>query len=400
MITIKNIWNFEFLKNIEANNGIVYAVGGCVRDYLMNNKSKDIDLVVFHLNQDYLINLLKPYGKVDVVGESFGVIKFIPTDHEDVIDIALPRTEINDGNGHRDFDVNVDPNLSIETELYRRDFTINAIAINSNFLTIDPYDGEMDIKNKIVRLVNPEAFADDPLRMLRALQFAARFGFYVDGITFSYIINNKKLIKNITTERVMMEFNKVFNKGFIKVKDADKLNNTYPLKHFVQLLEHSGLFETYFGIDIRTDYSDFEKIHVLADFYYLLFAGHDQFPSYWYKEVLNGNSSIYKFLKALEEIFYPTHNNKRKTLSNALSEHEQVMLSGLIPSKYYNVYVEFLDSQYPMNIKDLAIDGYDIMERGHQGKKIGDIQEHLLMMIYEDKLSNKKPILLNYLKSN
>lgn len=154
-------------------------VGGCVRDELMGIEPKDWDLEIYGIEPKDLRKILDGFGRVDAVGEAFTVYK-IGQD----LDVALPRREKKIGRGHKGFVVEGDPQMSFEEAAKRRDFTINAILKDA--LTgeiIDCYGGQADIKNKILRVVSKETFADDSLRVLRAAQFAARFEFEIEAET-------------------------------------------------------------------------------------------------------------------------------------------------------------------------------------------------------------------------
>jgi len=181
--------------------GKIYEVGGAVRDKYLFNKSisKDHDYLVTGIPFDELSNKLKKFGKVDLVGRSFGVIKFTRfiNGQPYTYDIALPRKDISTGTGHKDFKVDFDPNLSVEDDLYRRDFTVNAMAISlDGNILIDPLNGLKDLKLKKIRMVYDKSFKDDPLRMLRAIQFAARFEFEIEPVTFKAIRKYANLIKS------------------------------------------------------------------------------------------------------------------------------------------------------------------------------------------------------------
>ena len=157
-------------RSVRDAGGRALIVGGWVRDRLMGRTSKDVDLEVYGVQAPRLRELLAAFGSVNAVGESFTVYKVAG------IDVALPRRESKTGRGHRGFEVTGDPDLSIEEAARRRDFTINAIAWDP--LTgehIDPFDGRRDLEARVLRAVNPRTFGDDSLRVLRAVQFAARF---------------------------------------------------------------------------------------------------------------------------------------------------------------------------------------------------------------------------------
>ena len=150
--------------------GRALVVGGFVRDRLLNRPSKDLDLEVFGVAEDALPAMLGAIGRVEPVGRAFPVYKLGP------IDVALPRRESKSGRGHTAFTVQGDPDMSFEDAARRRDFTINAISwdpLTDEYL--DPFQGRRDLDARRLRVVDPRTFGDDSLRVLRALQFAARF---------------------------------------------------------------------------------------------------------------------------------------------------------------------------------------------------------------------------------
>ncbi len=163
---------------VASDGGRALIVGGWVRDRLLGQASKDIDIEVFGVPAERLRVLLDRVGRVNTVGESFTVYKV------DSIDVALPRRESKVGRGHRGFEVTGDPFLTFAQAARRRDFTINAIAwdpLRDEY--VDPFGGRDDLRRRILRVVDPSTFADDSLRVLRAVQFAARFDLTVDAAT-------------------------------------------------------------------------------------------------------------------------------------------------------------------------------------------------------------------------
>jgi len=165
--------------------GRALVVGGWVRDRLREHPSKDIDIEIFGIAQDRLPRLLAPLGRVEAVGQSFPVYKLMPSGGAaGEIDVALPRRESKRGRGHKGFEVHGDPSMSIRDAARRRDFTVNAIAWDP--LTgeyEDPFEGRADLERKLLRAVDLDTFGDDSLRVLRAVQFAARFEFTLDADT-------------------------------------------------------------------------------------------------------------------------------------------------------------------------------------------------------------------------
>jgi tRNA nucleotidyltransferase (CCA-adding enzyme) len=161
-----------------AAGGRALIVGGWVRDRLLGRQSKDIDIEVYGVDASRLHELLEQFGPVNTVGESFTVYKVAG------LDVSIPRTESKTGRGHKGFAVTGDPSLTIEQASRRRDFTINAISWDP--LTEqyeDPFDGRADLERHVLRAVDASTFGEDSLRVLRALQFAARFEFTLDAAT-------------------------------------------------------------------------------------------------------------------------------------------------------------------------------------------------------------------------
>src|SRR5581483_3020889 len=169
---------------VRAAGGRAMLVGGWVRDRLLDHESKDYDLEVYAVEPEALRGILKKFGRVNTVGEHFAVYKLVcyaPNDERLEIDVSIPRRESKSGRGHRGFTIEGDPRMSFEEAARRRDFTINAILYDTladQF--IDPYDGIRDLRQKRLRAVAAETFVEDSLRVLRAVQFAARFEMSVD----------------------------------------------------------------------------------------------------------------------------------------------------------------------------------------------------------------------------
>lgn len=190
-------------------------VGGYVRDALLGCESKDIDIEVYNVkNLDTLGRLLEPFGKVNHVGKSFGVLKMTIDGYE--VDFSLPRTESKKAPGHRGFDINLSGQLDFATAALRRDFTVNAMGfdINSSYL-LDPYKGQEDLKAKRLRCVKKETFVEDPLRVLRAVQTAARFGLECDD---ALMLLCRKMVKEgaldeLPRERIFEEIKKLLLKA-------------------------------------------------------------------------------------------------------------------------------------------------------------------------------------------
>ena len=187
---------------VSAAGGRALIVGGWTRDRLLGRESKDIDPEVFGLPAQRLRPLLETFGRVEAVGESFQVYK------AGDIDVSIPRRESKSGRGHKGFDVTGDPSMSVPEAARRRDFTINAISwdpLTDEYL--DPFDGRSDLASKRLRVVDRATFADDSLRVLRALQFVARFGLEVDEETRA--ICRAMPLDDLPAERIWGEMEKL-----------------------------------------------------------------------------------------------------------------------------------------------------------------------------------------------
>lgn len=213
----------------KAAGGCAYFVGGYVRDMLMGEVGKDIDIEVHGLTPDRLKAILDSLGQRLDIGESFGI--FGLRGYE--IDIAMPRKEECRGRGHRDFDVFVDPHIGTMGAARRRDFTVNAMMADVlSGEIIDHYGGRCDLENKIIRHVDEKSFAEDPLRVLRGCQFAARFEFEIAEETIALCRDMD--ISTLPRERIMGELEKALLKAarpsifFEQLRRMDQLEVWFP----------------------------------------------------------------------------------------------------------------------------------------------------------------------------
>ena len=192
----------EIARAISAAGGRALIVGGWVRDRWLGLASKDIDIEAYGIEAPDLRRLLERFGRVDAVGESFTVYKLGD------LDVALPRRESKVGRGHRGFEVAGDPWMSVEEAARRRDFTINAIAWDPlEDVYHDPFGGRVDLDGRRLRVVDPRTFPDDSLRVLRALQLAARFELTADASTIA--ICRAIPLDDLPAERIWGEVEKL-----------------------------------------------------------------------------------------------------------------------------------------------------------------------------------------------
>lgn len=243
---VKNLMNVSATTKrvaaaCEAAGGVPLIVGGSVRDAVLERFNggrpiapKDIDIEVHGVSDpEVLKRELAKLGRVDETGVSFGVLKIRIGDED--FDVSLPRKDSKSGRGHRGFDVEVDPNLSTVEAFGRRDFTVNAIGYDPRTSEIvDPFGGTQDINDGILRHTT-DAFADDPLRVLRGVQFASRFGFDLAPETVEECRRIKDDFSEIAKERIWGEFDKILTRGQSITKALQALEDTGWEEHFPEL---------------------------------------------------------------------------------------------------------------------------------------------------------------------
>ncbi|HEX8834422.1 MAG TPA: hypothetical protein VF719_09490 [Abditibacteriaceae bacterium] len=210
-------------------------VGGYVRDALLGLSPKDADLEVYQIEPSDLRQLLGRFGRVNCVGESFRVYKLAwhQGDERFELDVSIPRRDQKTGSGHRGFEVEGDPNASFEDAARRRDFTLNAILCDPlNGEIIDPFGGRADLEKKTLRAVDAAHFAEDSLRVLRAMQFAARFGLEIAPETVALCRTID--LSDLPRERIWAEWEKMLLKaarpsvGLVAARELEILAKLFP----------------------------------------------------------------------------------------------------------------------------------------------------------------------------
>lgn len=442
MCTLKQEAVDEILKA-----GAIYEVGGAVRDKLLfkGMKPKDRDYIVTGIPYNDLSKMLKNFGKVDLVGRSFGVIKF--TQFKDgktyTFDITLPRKEFSTGTGHKDFEVDFDPFLNIETDLNRRDFTINAMAVSlSDNNLIDPLDGQTDLKNKQIRMVYPDSFKDDPLRMLRAVQFAARFDFEIEPETYKAIKKYAHLIETVSPERIAEELNKLLvladkpSDGFRIMQRTGLLKEIIPELEECVGVEQPGGFHKYdvfehtlhvldaapkdLTIRLSALFHDINKpqhrrlVDKGATFY-----GHESSGGKTAKTVmkrLRYSNDMIKDVRMLVERHMFTTDVTPKGMRRLVRRVGINLIFDLLDLRRADVVGqgmggttedvdqfeadirEEIHKKAPFSLSDLKLDGNDIMRMFDlkPGATVGKILDHLMEKVLDDPESNTKEQLENF----
>lgn len=219
----------KIARLVAEKGGRSFYVGGFVRDALLHIENKDVDIEVHGITPRQLEEILDSLGQRMAIGESFGIFGLRGYS----LDIAMPRKEEVRGQGHKDFDIFVDPFIGTEAATRRRDFTCNALM--QDVLTgeiVDPFGGEADLKAGVLRHICDKTFAEDPLRVLRGAQFAARFDFRVAPETVALCRGMD--LRHLPRERIEGELKKALLKAekpsvfFQVLREMDQLDHWFP----------------------------------------------------------------------------------------------------------------------------------------------------------------------------
>jgi tRNA nucleotidyltransferase (CCA-adding enzyme) len=437
--------------------GHVYVVGGAVRDAFLGNDPKDVDLMVVGLPSEQVQTILGTLeGRVDLTGKSFGVYRYRNGENE--VEVALPRTEQSSGDAHRDFDVNIDHELTPEQDLARRDFTGNAMAYNidtNDFL--DPYNGRQDLQDGVLRTVSPNSFKDDPLRIVRAIVQAARHGLEPDLGTLEQMRDEAAQIRFLPGERIQMELDKLMTAPD-PVRAIEIAQQTGVLDYMIPELSVT------FGVDQNNPHHDLDVgDHLLEVFRHMTNISNDpdmrlaallhdigKPDSMWLDEKGNGhfyehpdhpgsadhhelgaqyaeelmrrlkypNDRIDRVTKLIRHHMFPAFNTKRgarKFLQKVGDEQTAWDLLRLrmadlagkgrqrgglgneqeTVKNMMDLLNEVIDEKPAFSVKDLAVNGNDLRSIGVPvGPEIGEILRLLLDMVVEHPELNTKEELL------
>lgn len=417
----------SFLIDTIYENGYeAFMVGGCVRDSVLNLTPNDYDITT-NAKPKEIMNIFKDYKIIDT-GIKHGTVSIILNNN--IYEITTYRIEGEYENNRRP--KTVEFTSSIEEDLRRRDFTINAMAYNKQFGIIDKFNGLEDLQNRIIKTVgNPdERFKEDGLRMIRAIRFSSKLGFNIDENTLNGIYKNSYIIKNISTERI--------NDEFTKILLSDNPQN-------IILLYKTNIFK-YLGIHCnlnRDYYKELEKyINILS------YCDNNLLDKLIILDYLISNE-ILKCIDKCEKYKYYCENIKKVNIINNLRYSNKVInycndimeymikdidkIDKIVIKRYlnnigyeklnkvfklkliYNVFFnnkdnvkffkrcikqldEIENSKECYEIKSLEIDGKILKDLGYKGKEIGEKLSFLLDQVIKDPLLNKKDILINLLK--
>ena len=211
-----------------------FLVGGCVRDWLLAIPNKDFDIEVFGVSYEQLTVGLSRWGRTDLVGRSFGVVK-LTTPEGQTFDFSIPRRDSKVAPGHKGFEISFDPAITSKEAAARRDFTINALMFDPRRgEVLDFFGGQADLKNRVLRHTS-EAFVEDPLRVLRGMQFAARFDLRAAPETVMLCLEIKDGCRELAVERVREEWFKWAAKSVVPSRGLTFLVETQWVEHFPEI---------------------------------------------------------------------------------------------------------------------------------------------------------------------
>ena len=368
--------------------GKIYQVGGAVRDEMLGKVSKDLDLLVVGIELKDLATLLTRFGKTNLVGKAFGIIKFVPDGATEEIDISVPRIDSKStGKGHKDFEVRLGKGITLKQDQLRRDFWMNAMARDVETGEIHDIEGkgQTDIDNKQIRVIGIRAFREDPLRMLRAVQFAARFEFTIEPKTMDQIKSRVNLIKTVSAERFQEEFRKMFEKGTPSVG--------------VALLKETGILKKLFPRARDSFPMEYDKLDKkgFPAFLAVLLRGHKskdiQSAMKLSNEDTNAVSDVLKYMAMrdvdsdLGLIRFVKSASKRgvENVNYLLKAQRKVDLDYRLNS--------MRKVGKPTSMKELAVSGRDLQKIGLRGKMIGDTLYELLIHAIETGKNDKNYLL-------
>jgi tRNA nucleotidyltransferase (CCA-adding enzyme) len=446
---------------LSTAGGRVFIVGGAVRDALLGKQPKDIDLLVAGLDREHIEDALDNLpGNTTFAGKNFGIYHYRVKNQ--TVEIAMPRKERSTGEGHKDFDVNVDHTLPIEEDLQRRDFTANAMAFDiDSGSVIDPYGGQEDISKGYLRLVNQQAFKDDPLRIVRAIVAYSVHGLEPDDYTLDQMEVHASGIRNLAPERIQMELDKLLAgadpaEAFRIAWETGVLDyicpelsqamgvNQHNIHHDLDVGEHSLAV-----LEYMTDLTDDPDLRLAALLHDLgkpdsmwmddegnghFYADPDHPESANHEEV--GADIAYNFMKRLHYPnnrinrvttlvlhhmfpYFNSENGARKFInklngdtdmaqdlltlrdadSHGKSSGEARPYDNEMLAKNRTLINDVIDKDQAFTVRDLAMNGNDLMQLGvTPGPEMGHILQELVDLVIDRPEMNTKDALIEYVK--
>ncbi len=429
-----------------------YVVGGAVRDELLGIESKDADFLVLGVDFDGLRALLEPHGRVDeleVAGRPVGV-RLWPRDRElrelvpGGIEFAPPRRERSTGPGRHDFEIVVDASAPVEEDLRRRDFTVNAMArrVDGGDL-VDPFGGQEDLDDRVLRTVSPHSFAEDPLRLVRGLRLVSQFDLAPDDETHRQMIEEAPSVSLVSAERIggglgadgMGELSKLLlgsqpAKALRLARDTGVLEALIPEfapaigfdtkskrqgttldEHIFRVVQHAPrslpvrlaalLHDLAKPLDDDGDHA--KRGAEIAD----AVLERLRYPTRLRRHVVALVAAHAFHLDDVGELFVRRFLREHGAdLALDLVIHKDADLrSKNVPEPELAAVIRMRallgeQASHPHRVSDLAVDGSDLIEVGYsEGPELGDALERLLDLVVEDPARNDRERLLEQAKS-
>lgn len=369
---------FQLLNIIEKRGYQAFLVGGCVRNYLLGMEIVDFDVTTSALPSEITKMFLKV---IPVSVEHRTVIVF----HEkEPYEVTTFRSELMQKQRN---DSKVGSNHDLISDLQYRDFTMNAIAMNNSGEIIDPFHGRVDLQRGLIRTVGTpnERFEEDPLRMLRAIRFAAQFGFQIETNTLQAIKGSIKLIENVATERITNELRKMFQGKFVN-KGLHYLVDTKIDNHLPIFKEHPLLISS-----LPENLTAFTS---LAEVIALLHYKYPQITiANWIQKLKCSNAEK----KTAQELFHLILEMEKSGLNKWLvyrlkpTLHKSfIHLSNVILHKSLNdkLIKQMRNELQILSRQELVIDGKDLISFFPE-KKAGPWIENLLAKVEQEVIMNR-----------
>ena len=393
------------INKIYENNYEAYIVGGCVRDAILGFEPNDYDITT-SASPNTIQEIFKDFKCIET-GIEHGTVSVVIED--EIFEITTYRIE-GEYKDHRRPD-KVDFTDRLEEDLKRRDFTINAMAYNEKKGLIDLFGGKEDLNNKIIKTVgNPyDRFNEDGLRMIRAIRFSSKLNFTIEKETLKAIYDKSFIINNISLERITDEFTKIILSD--KPENIKYLFETKLLKYLnISNEDDIGKLKQFYNeiVILKKINKNLEKRLALLD--YIVEKNNINCKSFcneliYSKKIIKNHNIILTLLKNIEI----DHLNKveiKKILSgvdrNLLEEYLDISRIIYDKEKKVDEIIDILSEIEENNecyiIKNLKVNGRDIMSLGYKNKEVGEVLNYLLEIVIEDYTLNKKDVIIKKIK--
>ena len=375
----------DSLITIENAGFEAWCVGGAVRDLIMGLTPSDYDITT-NAEPEVIMSI---FPKTVATGIKHGTVTVV-TDNGN-IEVTTYRTE-GQYTDHRSPD-NVDFVKNVDEDVKRRDFTVNAILYNTKKGFYDSQNGVLDIENKILRCIGQpqERFLEDALRILRLFRFSAQLGFEIEKDTLDNALKLSYLLENISVERIFTEF-----KRALTSKSPEALN---------PLLKCGAL--SFLGLNTNEMPDIIEYLTNDFSLRFLVFCHKNNYNALNILKKLKADNQTIENVKNYTELLnFPTPKSKadiKRMLNLSSVEHlknifDYYAISNIKTNVLHQLLNEIIENNEPYLIKDLAINGNDLIKLGYSGQKIGEILEKLLDAVIDNPQYNTKEKLVNLIQ--